>query len=586
MDALSAILNPYAQDRNIQILTEFHAKWSQCPDTIDDISYRFGITTDDTNHIEECIQNEKEIIFRLHQELLRNDLLKNKNVFEQFNLVCCRIHYGQQVINQMHHFKHNVTHIPSLFMFNPVEYEKLNPFQKLVFFLYDYFESNKLRKYGEYCYEEICNPYPTRAWKQKSKIIDVVHEQFGMLKNYTQWLLFTTTKDMDKRITEYMCRSEDARFPTLKKHRNVFSFTNGIYITLVRSTLTDCFILYGSEQYKLLDDSYVACRYFDQPFTNSVETPVLDSIFKYQKLDDDVISVNKMFLGRMLYKVGQLDNWQVILMLIGCGGTGKSTINNIVRSFYDHEDVGILGNNHQKIFGLSDIYDKFAFIAPEIKRDWNIDQAEFQEMVSGGKININIKHKSSIMVQWTAPGMLGGNENPGFVDNASSIQRRVVVTRFDIKVDDVITDLNCRLDKEISQILKACNLQYLKYVSMYQNKDIWKWLPVYFLETQHIMANASNSLHAFLDSNFLKKEVDLYIPMSVFFRHFNAYCRENNYMKPKINVDFYKAPFAKFGIRIVSKDKIRYDGKIFKNESILYGVDVVTNNYDEEQLNE
>jgi hypothetical protein len=89
-----------------------------------------------------------------------------------------------------------------------------------------------------------------------------------------------------------------------------------------------------------------------------------------------------------------------------------------------------------------------------------------------------------------------------------------------------------------------------------------------------------------LDSNFLKKEVDLYIPMSVFFRHFNAYCRENNYMKPKINVDFYKAPFAKFGIRIVSKDKIRYDGKIFKNESILYGVDVVTNNYDEEQLNE
>jgi len=522
-------------------------------------------------------------MFRLHQVLLTDDLLKDKAVFEQFNLICCRIHYGQQVMTQMHYFKHNVTHIPSLFMFNPVEYEKMNPFQKLVYFLYDFFESNRLRKYGEYCYEEICNPHKTRAWRQKKKIIDTVHEQFGMLKNYTLWLLFTTTKDMDRRITEYLCRSEDARFPTLKKHRNVFSFTNGIYITLVRSTMTDCFIPYGSEQYTLLDESYVACRYFDQPFTNSNETPVLDSIFKYQQLDDDVIMVNKMFLGRMLYKVGQLDNWQVILMLIGCGGTGKSTINNIVRTFYDHEDVGILGNNHQKTFGLADIYDKFAFIAPEIKRDWNIDQAEFQEIVSGGKININIKHKASQMVQWTAPGMLGGNENPGFVDNASSIQRRVVVTRFDIKVDEVITDLNHRLDQEISQILKACNLQYLKYVHLYQNKDIWKWLPAYFLETQHIMASASNSLHAFLDSSLLKKDPDAYIPMSVFFRHFNAFCKDNNFMKPKINIDFYRAPFAKFHIRTVSMNKIRYDGRIFKNETILYGVDTFTNTYYEDE---
>ena len=583
MEALNAILNPNSSNRNLQTLDEFYTKWSQCPDIVHEIHRRFGITNDDAVHVDECIDNEKQIVFRLHQALLTEDLLKNKTVCEQFNLICCKIHYGQQVLKQIQYFKSNVTSIPSLFMFNPVEYDKLNPFQKLTFFLYDFFESNRFRKLGEYCYEEIRNPYPTKAWIQKKKIIDVVHEQFGMLKNYTYWLLFTTTKDMDKRITEYLCRSEDSRFPTLKKHRNIFSFTNGIYISLVRSTMTDCFIAYGSEQYKMLDDSYVACRYFDQPFTNSTETPVLDSIFKYQQLDADVISVNKMFLGRMLYKVGQLDNWQVILMLIGCGGTGKSTINNIVRSFYDHEDVGILGNNHQKTFGLADIYDKFAFIAPEIKRDWNIDQAEFQEIVSGGKININIKHKSSQMVQWTAPGMLGGNENPGFVDNASSIQRRVVVTRFDIKVDDVITDLNNRLDNEISQIIKSCNLQYLKYVKLYQNKDIWKWLPPYFIKTQRIMASASNSLHAFLDSTLLRKDSEAYMPMSIFFKQFNEFCKENNFMKPKINVDFYKAPFSKFDIRIVTKDKVRYDGRIFRNESILYGVDLITNTYDEDE---
>jgi phage/plasmid-associated DNA primase len=45
-------------------------------------------------------------------------------------------------------------------------------------------------------------------------------------------------------------------------------------------------------------------------------------------------------------------------MLLGTGGTGKSTINNIVRMFYDSEDVAVIGNNFQTLFGLADIYEK------------------------------------------------------------------------------------------------------------------------------------------------------------------------------------------------------------------------------------
>jgi hypothetical protein len=568
------ITNP-TQASYIRTLSEYHTKWINCTHGVEDIMGLFGI--EDIANIEECVQSEKKIIFRLHKALFENELLKEKDIADQFNAICVRIHFGYQIIQQTQYFKNHPSQIPSLFMHNPIEYEKLNPFQKLLYFIYDHFESMKYRKFGDCCYEEIHNPHPTKAWKIVGKIIDIVNQQFGMLNNYNNWLLFTTSKDMDKRIVDYLIRSEDNRFPTLKKHRNIFSFNNGIYISYVRSTSSDCFIRYDSPRYMQLDNTYIACRYFDKPFSDSTETPILDSIYRYQNLSDDVIAVNKMFLGRMLYKTGQLDNWQVIMMLIGCGGTGKSTINNIVRLFYEPEDVGIMGNNHQKIFGLADIYDKFAFIAPEIKRDWNIDQAEFQEIVSGGKININIKHKSSVMVQWTAPGMLGGNENPGFIDNASSIQRRVVVTRFDRKVDDVITDLNVKLENEISEILKSCNLQYLKYVSSNQHTDIWKWLPRYFLETQKIMASASNALHAFLDSSLLTISEICYIPMSLFFKQFNEFCKENNFSKPKINVDFYRSPFAKFKVKVVMRDKMRYAGRMYKNESILFGVDLVSN---------
>jgi hypothetical protein len=569
--------------RLLRTLSEYYVKWNDCPANVNDFVERFEITSlDDSQHVCEKVQSEMQIIFRLHKFLLDNELMKEKEISDQFNRICYRIHYAHQIIQQMMYFKNDSLQAPCLFMHNPVEYEKLNPFQKLVYFIYDFFESNKYRKFGEFCYEEIHNPHPTKAWVSKKRIIEVINEQFGMLNNYNNWLLFTSSKDMDKRLTDYIMRSEDKRFPTLKKHRNIFSFNNGIYISFVRSTGLDCFIAYESPRYRTLDDSYIACRYFDRPFTESTETPILDSIYKYQNLSDDVISINKMFLGRMLYKTGQLDNWQVILMLIGCGGTGKSTISNIVRLFYDHEDVGIMGNNHQKTFGLADIYDKFAFIAPEIKRDWNIDQAEFQEIVSGGKININIKHKASVMVQWTAPGMLGGNENPGFVDNASSIQRRVVVTRFDQKVENVVTDLNHQLENEISEILKSCNQHYLRYVKSNHNMDIWKWLPPYFLETQKIMASASNSLHAFLDSSLLIKKDTKFIPMSIFFRHFNDFCKENNFTKPKINVDFYRSPFQKFGVKVVTKAKTRYAGILYKNDSILYGIDLVSNQYFED----
>ena len=560
------------------ILNEYHSKWVNCLYSIDHITESFDTSIqDDVLQVQEAIQKEKQIIMRLYKALKDNELLESADVSEQFKQLASKVHYGQQIIQQLIYFKTNTNQIPSLFLYNPIEYEKLNPFQKLLYYMYDYFESNRFRKYGEYCYSEICNPNPTKAWKMTHKIIDVVNQQFNMLNNYQHWIYLTSSKDMDKRLSEYLIRAEDARFPTLKKHRNIFSFRNGIYISLVRSTKTDCFIPYSSPQYNTLDDKYISCKYFDTDFTDSTDTPVLDSIFQYQNLSEDVIAINKMFLGRMLYKTGQLDNWQVILMLIGCGGTGKSTINNIVRLFYDHEDVGIMGNNHQKTFGLADIYDKFAFIAPEIKRDWNIDQAEFQEIVSGGKININIKHKASQMVQWTAPGMLGGNENPGFVDNATSIQRRVVITRFDQKVQNVLPDLHIRLEHEISQILKSCNLLYLHFNNKYKNVDIWNWLPKYFKDTQNIMANSTNSLHAFINSSAVVLNADSFMPMSVFFKHFNIFCHENNFKKQKINVDFYQAPFDKFKISVVIKNKVRYSGTLYKNEKILYGIDMVSN---------
>lgn len=599
---ITDIVRKSSDEDLIQIFRNYEVKWSfeVKPESVIEI-IKTTLDLNDLNNLEKSFGGINNIMISIGSEFKRRSLMDNKNnaaLLIDYNRLLEKIHYAKQMmsdfisyerITDTHDYNANID--TTMFKFVPIVYEDLRPFQKLLFKMIDYLDRNEYRRVDDMCYEQIrVGDYGTHAWKPKCSIVDMVNSVCNMVTNFGNWALLTTAKEIDKQINDHLMRTKDPRFPVLVRDRHVFSFQNGIYFAHA-ADYTDRFVEYGSDEFARLDPNIVSCKYFDHDFAyvesgifpEDIHTPVLDSVYTYQKLDQEIIVINKMLLGRMLYNVGELDNWQIIPFLLGAGGTGKSTINNIIRTFYENEDVGIMGNNYQKTFGLADIYDKFAFIAPEIKRDWGIDQAEFQEIVSGGKINVNIKHKPSVRIEWTAPGMLGGNENPGFVDNASSIQRRVVVTRFDRKVIHGDPQLGKKLEKEISAIMRQCNLYYLRYASMYSTKDIWNVLPDYFLETQRLMAAASNSLFAFLDSECLVFGEELYMPMDEFFKRFNAFCTENNLQKPKINVDLYRSPFAKYNLDVEPKASRKYPvkgGRMYKNATFVMGVDIKLEDFD------
>ena len=56
----------------------------------------------------------------------------------------------------------------------------------------------------------------------------------------------------------------------------------------------------------------------------------MQCIFDYQEFDEDVSRWVYVFIGRLFFDLGELDNWQVAMFLEGVAGSGKSTITKIV----------------------------------------------------------------------------------------------------------------------------------------------------------------------------------------------------------------------------------------------------------------
>jgi hypothetical protein len=164
-------------------------------------------------------------------------------------------------------------------------------------------------------------------------------------------------------------------------------------------------------------------------------TPRFDQILLTQHMDLATCSLIYALFGRMMYEVGEKDGWQVVMFIIGKAGSGKSLITRLARHLYPAHLVANLSNNCEVKFGLSGVANKFMWLCPEVKKNFCLDQAEFQQMVSGEELVLNVKHQTPRTLRWTAPGMLCGNEVFAFEDSQESLFRRIAAVYFDHMVE-------------------------------------------------------------------------------------------------------------------------------------------------------
>lgn len=453
--------------------------------------------------------------------------------------------------------------------------ESINDVQKLLLHLLDAAMEKRYRKVGDRIFEPIVvNGYNTHAWKSVCDIEEFVYSECQKEIQLDAWINLTNGNNNTKAVISYLEKSNDHQFPRLIRDRNVWAFKNGIYLGK-----EDTFHHYATAE-RPLSNSVVACKYFDNDadphigtYWKDIPTPAIQSIFEYQGFSSDVVEWFYILSGRMMYPIGENDGWQVIPFLLGQAGTGKSSItNNVIAELYDATDVGLLSNNSERQFGLGAFYDKFIFVAPEIKSDMKLEQAEFQSMCSGEEMQIAIKHKTAFSIRWKTPGFLAGNETPAWTDNSGSIQRRVIVFNFERPVIGGDMMLGERLKAEMGSFIIKANRAYLEASSKYGSKNIWEVLPPYFKSTRNEMAASVNSVEAFLSSSEVVLDPKKFCPFDDFKCALKAFETQNVYKASKFTVDFFRGPFAKYKITKV-KDLLVYRGRKLKREYLL-GVDL------------
>ena len=226
-------------------------------------------------------------------------------------------------------------------------------------------------------------------------------------------------------------------------------------------------------------------------------------------------------------------------------GSGKSLIiSSIVQNLYDPCDCGTVSNTFEKQFGLAAIYEKFIWVAPEVRSDFSIDQAVFQSMVSGESVSIGIKHQTARAVEWSAPGCMAGNVLPGFTDSHGSVQRRLFIIHFIKTVLNADMAKAEKINAEFPKILLKINRAYHEYSGRYGTNNLWadRILPEYFWQQRRSMAASLNSIDAFLAHGGLIFAPDLFCPLEEFKLALKSFEQISSFKHMRLTPDVLSGP--------------------------------------------
>lgn len=464
-----------------------------------------------------------------------------------------------------------------LFKFSFPDYGALSPYHCLLLYILKSLDQYNFRRRGQSCWEQIYSApddngvrYPTHAWKYVCSIDQFICRQCDKETHFQEWINSTSGENA-RRARVYLTTSPDCEFPDYQPCRTRFSFNDAVLDVKNRRAYR-----FGKDR---IPHDFVACRYFNRRLEpeklyqyenwTDIPTPKFQSILDFQGLAPDVCWVIYLMIGRLLYDVNDLDKWGLILFIKGVANSGKSTIGKLIKSIYSACDVAILSNNIEKKFGMSALLDKYLFICYEVKKNFGLDQGDFQSIITGEEVSVAQKYKDALSVLLKCTGLLLGNETANWVDVQGSMERRMLTVNFPKKVIHSDMNLANDLEAELPALIVKWNEAYHAGVTSYGHTNLWPVLPDYFQQTRKEFSMQVNALRSFInESHLLARGKQQYIPLARFSELYRDYCTTNNMARSAMTADHYKSVFEDEGL-VLKKCSKAFDGKMLETLYII-----------------
>jgi phage/plasmid-associated DNA primase len=402
-----------------------------------------------------------------------------------------------------------------------------------------------------------------------------------------QWLWFTDKYVNRKQVEEYLENCHDSRLPTCSKCRWMFSFRNGVY-----DAKNNRFYTYQRENdwpynTSQIDPYAVSANYLDYNFDYllyaryleenpdpiHLPTPNCQLILSSQHFGPEVCRWFYASLGRLVFEVGQLDNWQFFPFIKGVAGTGKSTLLDLISRIYDKLDVGTMMSRGQTNFSIEHLADVFVFFCTEVDRNMTLEPTIWNSMVSGERVGIDRKFKMTVAKTWTSPGVFAGNVFPPWVDNGGNVSRRMLVFLFDeiVKESDPLLPQRCL--QELPVFLFKCVSCYQDLLERFKDMNIWDEgvLPQAFHEARAKTMGSTNSMQAFLSDRSICRLGEAYSCTEADFKNrYREYCQREkvqNYVRYS-EEQLYKPIWYRNGVS-------KTEGVSLDDPNIIHGVGLI-----------
>lgn len=391
----------------------------------------------------------------------------------------------------------------------------------------------------------------------------------------TDWHILNRAGATIRHLGENLQHVNNMSFPRLQQDRHFFSFEN------VRYNIAED----SATAYAEIKDDKVSCNYIAQEFelfdhlrgdfsTGAwfdirKKCPNFMRLFETQLPKrsarapngypaaqvENILRFMMAFTGRLFYDVGEKDNFQRMLVIVGESGVGKSIFIDTITAFYQRKNVGVLANDMQTSFGLEDVYNCFICTMSEMTDKCGLSQADMNNMVAGEGMMIRCKGKKCVQVPHFKPQLVTTANlfSKAFTDQRGNLERRLLACMWRTSVADKIPDLGKRILTELPIILVLCNRAYLSMIAQMQRdnvKNLERFWDPYFSQCLSLLFAETNPLTNFLDNGPLVFGPDLYMPMNELQHLFREHCKNANLHSPSFTEATYSMPFKRKNLTI------------------------------------